>query len=796
MEIIFYILIIAGIAIGLCLCYFLLKNIKHRQVFYLVLVTSLVAAFFIRTMIGQNEFAERGAYSVHVSALRWVMRINQHGEWVRIWTDYQPLGMVSVAIGYILLWLNIASFVTITMTAFFNMPFMSRLVMYFFLPISVLSIVFFAPSAFLLEGASATDGFNLRVFLYALEVALVLSLCIFHTTYVFKKANEKADKIANDSKAEQIDIFADNTEAEYTQHLQGVVATNKPNKKGLWAYIKTGLKTSRKEVLAMLAVFPIILIVTMPIHTLIVFVGLGGPNAAERLTFQHRVFIYLAFAIPFLLYAGINKLRQLFKPSELLDSVQLDSEVATSPQAKITANAQTTQYGGDTQVMQTTQYGGDTLVMQTSEQLKTQPHTQPTPYVTALAKPAYTEVVRYAILFVAVATLIGFSINFPLLYNLRPTRLPLHLCNTAMYILPIVLIFRMKRVFYFTFFINVFGAFAAILMPNYGGYSILHPTFFSFWLNHYIAFFLPLLCVALGIFPRPTVKIFGYSIAGFAVYFVGVAFTNAWASNYGNVDYFFLNSTFIIDHLPGSALQDIMNTTVSFTWGSYYFSFYILYKIIFFIVYIILALGMWLIYEYWFNSWDSLRRLFSRKEKIELDALALKAKYGLKSLDEPLYPEGADLLVLRNVSKTYDGKKYAVKNASLEVGAGEIFGFLGPNGAGKSTIIKSLVGLQTLTGGQMVVCGFDVEKQSQATKSRIGFVPDHYALYERLTGREYVNYIADLYDVELEKRNQLIEHFLKIFELAHAFDSQMRTYSHGMKQKIAIMAALIHSPKV
>ena len=139
---------------------------------------------------------------------------------------------------------------------------------------------------------------------------------------------------------------------------------------------------------------------------------------------------------------------------------------------------------------------------------------------------------------------------------------------------------------------------------------------------------------------------------------------------------------------------------------------------------------------------------------------------------------------------------YAVKNANLEVNGGEIFGFLGPNGAGKSTIIKSIVGIQPITSGQIEVCGYDVDKQSVEAKRQIGFVPDHYALYEKLTGREYINYIADLYEVPIDIRKKRIDSFVKRFELENAFDNQMKTYSHGMKQKIAIMAALVHNPKI
>ena len=115
-------------------------------------------------------------------------------------------------------------------------------------------------------------------------------------------------------------------------------------------------------------------------------------------------------------------------------------------------------------------------------------------------------------------------------------------------------------------------------------------------------------------------------------------------------------------------------------------------------------------------------------------------------------------MILRNFSKKYaTSNVYAVKDANLEVVGGEIFGFLGPNGAGKSTIIKSIVGIQTITSGSIEVCGYDVEKQPVGAKMQLGFVPDHYALYENLTGREYVNYIADLYGVSVEDRTARID---------------------------------------
>lgn len=154
-------------------------------------------------------------------------------------------------------------------------------------------------------------------------------------------------------------------------------------------------------------------------------------------------------------------------------------------------------------------------------------------------------------------------------------------------------------------------------------------------------------------------------------------------------------------------------------------------------------------------------------------------------------------LKLLNFSKKYaTSKVFAVNDASFEVKEGEIFGFLGPNGAGKSTIIKSIVGIQPITSGNIEVCGFDVAKQPVEAKYNIGYVPDHYALYEKLTGREYINYIADIYEVSQEDRDERINKYVKLFELESSIDSKIKTYSHGMKQKITIMSALVHNPKV
>ena len=410
---------------------------------------------------------------------------------------------------------------------------------------------------------------------------------------------------------------------------------------------------------------------------------------------------------------------------------------------------------------------------------------------------------KLCLLYFCVATMINFSTNYKFHDLLNITHWPIHLCNTAMYLMVICLIFKMKRLFYFTLFINVLGAFLAMAMPNYSDSANLFSSqMVNFYVNHYVAFFMPILFVALKMFERPKLKQFLYSMAGFAGYFIFVLIINAWFSNYGEVDYFFINSDFIADKL-GNWAERLRDVVVSFNIGSLKFTFYPLYQVIFFVVYCLLGLGMWFIYEYAFSVADFYADMRERKQKIKLDELALSVKLKEQEMGKDK-KEIIDVnnvknvkLELKNFSKKYgSSKNYAVKNANLEINGGEIFGFLGPNGAGKSTIIKSIVGIQPITDGAIEVCGYDVNLQPVQCKKLIGFVPDHYALYEKLTGREYINYIADLYDVSAEDRTKAINKYVKLFELEGAFDNQMKTYSHGMKQKIAIMAALVHNPKV
>ena len=154
------------------------------------------------------------------------------------------------------------------------------------------------------------------------------------------------------------------------------------------------------------------------------------------------------------------------------------------------------------------------------------------------------------------------------------------------------------------------------------------------------------------------------------------------------------------------------------------------------------------------------------------------------------------MLEIKGLTKRYKNSDfYSVKNLNLTIKDGEIFGFLGKNGAGKSTTIKCLTGIIPFEEGQIKVCGFDIKKNPIEAKLNIGYVPDNHAVYENLTGREYVNYMGNIYKVPKDIIEERIEKFANLFSMSHAIDNQIRSYSHGMKQKICIIAALIHNPK-
>jgi len=153
------------------------------------------------------------------------------------------------------------------------------------------------------------------------------------------------------------------------------------------------------------------------------------------------------------------------------------------------------------------------------------------------------------------------------------------------------------------------------------------------------------------------------------------------------------------------------------------------------------------------------------------------------------------LIQTSHLIKRY-GDKVAVNDVSFEVYGGEVFGFLGPNGAGKTTTIKMIVGLLQPTAGTVKVAGHDVQAQPMLSKAASGYVPDTPNLYAKLSGRELLRFVGDLYNLDRQQTARRIDELLKTFDLTAAADDTVDSYSHGMQQKASLAAALMHDPKV
>ncbi len=155
------------------------------------------------------------------------------------------------------------------------------------------------------------------------------------------------------------------------------------------------------------------------------------------------------------------------------------------------------------------------------------------------------------------------------------------------------------------------------------------------------------------------------------------------------------------------------------------------------------------------------------------------------------------MIELKHVTKEYgkNGKK-AVDDLNLKVETGELFGFIGPNGAGKTTTIRMLIGALNPTEGQILVDGVDMARQPMEAKKKIGFVPDGADLFDRFTGLEYLNFMADIYGVSAGARRERMTHYLQLFELSDAVGNRISSYSKGMRQKLATIGALLHDPDI
>ena len=154
------------------------------------------------------------------------------------------------------------------------------------------------------------------------------------------------------------------------------------------------------------------------------------------------------------------------------------------------------------------------------------------------------------------------------------------------------------------------------------------------------------------------------------------------------------------------------------------------------------------------------------------------------------------MITIKNVSKSYDKKKLALNDVSLEVKKGDIYGFIGHNGAGKTTLLKSIAGIIPFDQGEIFVNGHSIIKEPLLVKKDIAYIPDNPDIYESIKASQYLDFIADVFEVSIERRKELIKKYADMFELTANLNQPVNTFSHGMKQKLVIIRALIHEPKI
>lgn len=154
------------------------------------------------------------------------------------------------------------------------------------------------------------------------------------------------------------------------------------------------------------------------------------------------------------------------------------------------------------------------------------------------------------------------------------------------------------------------------------------------------------------------------------------------------------------------------------------------------------------------------------------------------------------MIEIKNVSKSYNSEKKALDNVSFNIDDGEIFAFIGHNGAGKTTMIKSILGILDFDSGEILINGKSIKKDPIACKMDMAYVPDNPDLYENMKAIDFINFICDMYDISKEEREENILKYSKMFEMQDNLNDEISSFSHGMKQKITLIAALSHNPKI
>ena len=153
------------------------------------------------------------------------------------------------------------------------------------------------------------------------------------------------------------------------------------------------------------------------------------------------------------------------------------------------------------------------------------------------------------------------------------------------------------------------------------------------------------------------------------------------------------------------------------------------------------------------------------------------------------------MIEIKNVTKKY-GEKKALDNVNFTIDDGEIFAFIGRNGAGKTTLIKAITGIHDFDEGDILINGKSIKQEPVACKKEMAYVPDNPELYENMRAIDFVNFVCDMYEVPLEKREKNIKKYVEMFDLTNNMNDTINSFSHGMKQKVALVAALAHEPKI
>lgn len=154
------------------------------------------------------------------------------------------------------------------------------------------------------------------------------------------------------------------------------------------------------------------------------------------------------------------------------------------------------------------------------------------------------------------------------------------------------------------------------------------------------------------------------------------------------------------------------------------------------------------------------------------------------------------MIEIKNVTKIYNGEKKAINDVSFKVNSGEIFGFIGHNGAGKTTMIKMIVGILNIDEGDVFINDKSIKSNPIECKMNMAYVPDNPDIYENMKAIDFINFICDMYEIDTNTRKENIKKYSKMFEIENKLGDDISSFSHGMKQKVALIAALVHNPKV